>query len=346
MFAFFALTLCLFQDAPPPLPPLPDAPATAGPVLDIDGEPVAPGKLPKSTQPQASAAWQKMIAAGSTTGEARTPITGFDLALDLRLKIEENRTNDFPKARYAYLAPNFLLFDTGKGRKQLRGPDGDWLVDSKAGEGRALVKLDVGRENAQDRRQIEDGLDVARLFVGVVDARNVKVIRFEPRGVPEALLPPGLVEHAKKANPPRIVDPAKLAWFELQTPDVRPGAQNQAGARILLGISPETGLPAIAIADDARAPQRVNPTTSCVVLSDWRPLDGWMLPRQISVYLPRLVEQVGAGGATSRAADGWRKEPGMDLVVTSGSLKNTLKPDDFKRPDPATIHAPPEEEDR
>ncbi len=332
MIAAVALAVCLIQDAPPPLPPLPDAPKAAAPVLDADGEPVVPGKLPKSTTPEARAAWERLVAAGSPAGESRTPVAGFDLSLDLRLKIEENRSNDFPEARYAYLAPNYLLFDTGKGRTQLRGPKGDWLLDSKAGEGRAHVKLDVGRENAQDRRQIEDGLDVARLFVSVVDARSVRVIRFEARAVPEALLPPSRVEDAKK-----------LTWFELQTPDVRPGAQNQAGARILLGMSPDTGLPAMAIADDARAPQRVNPTTTTVDLNEWKPLDGWMLPRKILVFLPRIVEQAGAGGATSRVADGWRKEPGMDLFVRSGSLKNTLKPENFLPPDPATLQPKPDD---
>jgi len=326
MIAAAALALCLFQDAPP-LPPLPDAPKAAGPVLNADGEPVEPGKLPKSTKPEARAAWEKLVAAGSPAGETRTPVAGFDLSLDLRLRIEENRSNDFENARYAYLAPAYVLFDTGKGRTQLRGPKGDWLIDAKAAEGRTRVKLDVGRENAQDRRQLEDAIDVARLFISVVDARNVRVIRFESRAVPESLLPPLRAEDAKK-----------LTWFELQTPDVRPGAENQAGARILLGLSPDTGLPAMAIADDARAPKRVNPTTTTVDLADWKPLDGWMLPRKILVFLPRIAEQAGPNGATARVADGWRKEPGMDLVVRSGSLKNTLKPEAF---DPAAIKVTP-----
>ena len=49
---------------------------------------------------------------------------------------------------------------------------------------------------------------------------------------------------------------------------MRPGVANKTGARILLGLAAESGLPALALADDAAAPRGVNPTTSFVELAD------------------------------------------------------------------------------
>lgn len=313
----------LAQDTPPPMPPPPDAAKPAAVVLDADGEPVAPGRLPKSTSPEARAAWEKLAAAVAVAGAERAPVAGFDLGLDLILRIEGKQSNQFDKARYAYVAPNWLLADTGRGRRQVRGPKGDWLYDTTQPTERALVRLDVGRENAEDRRQLDEALDVARLFVLLVDARNVRVIRFAAAANPEAFLPAKLGESARK-----------LAWYELATPDVRPGVKNEAGARILLGVAADTGLPALVLADDAAAPRRVNPTTSCVELADWKPFDGWLLPKKIRVHLPRIGDATGAGGATSRVADGWRAEPAMDLVVRTGSLKPTLVAADFEPPAP------------
>jgi len=334
MIAALALALLVpalrLQDGPPPLPPTPDAPRPAVIVLDADGEPVAPGRLPKSTTAGARSAWDRLAAAVAQGGATRVPITGFDLSLDLQLRIQENRSNMFEKARYAYRAPGYLLADTGKGRRQVRGPQGDWLLDATQPTERALVRLDVGRENAEDRRQLDEALDVARLFVLLVDPQNVRVIRFVEAPVPVALVPEKLAAGA-----------AQLSWFELETPDVRPGVKNQVGARILLGIAGASGLPAMAVADDAAAPRRVNPTTSFVDLQEWKPFDGWMLPKKILVFLPRVVEAEGAGGATSRVAEGWRAEAAMDLVVRSGSLKAPPEERIFLKPDPAEMAKPP-----
>lgn len=312
----------MFLQDPPPLPPPPDAPAPAPVVVDVDGEPVAAGRLPKSTTPEARAAWERLAAAVAVAGETRAPIRGFDLRFDLQLRVQDNQSNDFPSARYAYLAPGYLLADTGKGRKQVRGPKGDWLHDASQPPERAYVALGVGRENAEDRRQLDEALDVARLFVLLLDARNVRVVRFAAAANPEAFLPAKTAEDAKK-----------LAWFELETPDVRPGPENRTGARILMGLSHETGLPVVVLADDARAPRRVQPTTSCVTLAEWKSFDGWLLPKKILVYLPRIGEATSGG---TRSADGWRKEPAMDLVLLSGTLNaQSLTPAEFLRPEPA-----------
>jgi hypothetical protein len=329
MLTALALALLLLQDAPPPLPPPPDAPKAEAPLVDVDGDPLAPGKLPRSTAPEARKAWERLVAASLASAAGAEPVRGFDLSLDLRLRVRENQTNDLPEARYAYVAPGYLIADTGRGRTHLRGPQGDWLVDSKADTGRTLVRLDVGRENAEDRRQIAEALDVARLFVGLVDPRNVRVQKLAPAAVPEALLPAQLLETARK-----------LAWLELQTPDVRPGTDNKVGARILLGLAADSGLPALALADDARAPQRLNPTASCVDLQQWKPMDGYSVPRKILVHLPRVVEAQGAGGATSRVAEGWRDEPAMDLFVRNGTLRPQLKPESFLPPAPEKVPAP------
>ncbi len=325
-----ALALALFaQDIPPPLPPPPDVKPVEVVVRNVDGEMCEPGKLPTSTSPEARAAWERLARAVSGGATERKPVTGFDLALDLQLRIQENRSNAFPNARYAYMAPGYLLADTGKGRSQMRGPKGDWLFDATQPNERALVRLDVGRENAEDRRQLDEALDVARLFVLLVDARNVRVVRFVAAANPEAFAPTKLVGAAQA-----------LEWFELETPDVRPGTANKIGGRILLGMVKDSGLPAMAFADDAAAPRRVNPTTSCIDLAEWKLFDGWLLPKKILVFLPRIVEAEGAGSATSRVADGWRTEPAMDLVVRSGALSAPATPADFLPPDPAALTKP------
>ncbi len=321
-----ALVLALpIQDVPPP-PPLPEAPARPAEPLDVDGAPLAPGRLPASTTAQARSAFERILSARTVPGEPDARVTAFDLALDLRLRASERQTNELPNARYAYLEPGYLLADTGKGQMHLRGPKGDWLVDTRANPGRALVRLEVGRENAEDRRQIEDAVDVARLFVGLIDPRALRVQKFAQAEVPAGLLPPAQLEAARK-----------LAWFELATPDVRPGAGNATGARLLLGTPPEGGLPSLVIADDVRAPAGVNPTTSCVLIPEWRAIDGWSVPRRVQVFLPQVVEVEGAAGARSTVARGWREHPAMDLVVKSGSLKPRLVPADFEPPAPEQV---------
>lgn len=329
MIAALALAL-LAQDVPPPMPPPPDAKPVEVVVKNVDGETCEPGKLPTSTSPEARAAWERLARAVSGGATDRKPITGFDLALDLQLRIQENRSNDFKNARYAYMAPGYLLVDSGKRRRQMRGPKGDWLYDETQPNERALVRLDVGRENAEDRRQLDEALDVARLFVLLVDARNVRVVRFVAAANPETFAPTKIAGTAKT-----------LEWFELETPDVRPGVGNTAGARILLGIAKDSGLPTMAFADDAAAPRRVNPTTSCIDLGEWKPFDGWLLPKQILVFLPRITQAEGAGGASSRVADGWRAEPAMNLFVKSGTLSAPVAVADFLPPDPATLSKTP-----
>jgi hypothetical protein len=293
------------QDGPPVLPPvLPPPPAerpVEAEVLDVDGAPAVAGRLPASTTADARAAWTRLAAALEAGGPARAPIAGFDLALELRLRVQENRTNDFENARYAYRAPGWILADTGKGRRQVRGPRGDWLYDASVPTERALVRLDVGRENAEDRRQLDEALQVARLFTLLVDARNVRVLRWAAAERPDALLPPRAVEAARS-----------LAWFELETPDIRPRPDDPRGARIVLGLAPDSGLPALAVADAASAPRRLSPSTSAIELAGWRTFDGRLLPRTILVHRPRLTE----GGAP----DGWRDAPAMDLAVKSGTL--------------------------
>jgi hypothetical protein len=263
------------QDGKPVPPPLPALPATApsATIKDVDGKVAEPGKLPEKTTPAARERWEGMVRASLDPKVERKPVTAFDLRLDVRRKVP-GQSNDLRGARYQFLAPDYLRTDTGHGNVHLRGPKGSFFIDSSQ-EGKIdRIPLDVGRGNAEDRRQLEEELGFARNFVGLTDPRSLRVLRLVESATAPAALPDALKEYA-----------TTLAWLEIDSPDLFAGRTAEPGrgpriARIHMGVDPKTQLVGLALVDDAGLPAVL------LKFERYKLLDGFQVPTLLSVYLP------------------------------------------------------------
>ena len=295
------------QVPPPPVPPAPagTVPAAPDPAPDPSIAALVPGAIPADARPEARAAWERVAAGSLVPGTARAPIRAFVLALDVRYRKTPTQTNDLD-AVYRFLGPDHLRISTEK-RDLVSGPGGDWLVDRARGE---QIRLDVGREYAEDRRQIEETRNVARNFVALSDPRSLRLASLETLAAPPAALPEPLRARA-----------AELSWLRVRSPDFRP-IEAGGSARIhraSLGFDPHSGRVSIALVEEDASRAAPSPSARVVELRGSLEAQGYLVPRQILVY---SIEPGSHPAAFSPAA-------GMDLYVKSADLAPALRPDEF-----------------
>jgi hypothetical protein len=306
------------RPAPPPPPPLP---AEAEPLKDVDGKILVAGSIPASTSEKARERWQQVLAASLPSGAERAPVTAFDLALDVRYKASTAQTNDMSNARYQWLAPKFVRADTGRGTTHLRGPSGSYLIDSNRGE---CVKLDIARENLQDRRLLDEESGIAANFARLTDPSSIRIRRLVELSGPPALLPLALQQSAKT-----------LAWIEIESPDffvMRPGSANSAPvARVSLGVNPIDNRVAQVVVDDAAAALSIGPSTAVLTLSKYKSVDGFQVPHVLFIWLPAMPS-----AEEPAAPPTWMKTETMSMYVLKASLRAPLTPADFMPPVGAT----------
>ena len=160
----------------------------------------------------ANAAWKAL--AEATLDEK--PITAFDLVFHLRVRPDDIQTNDLA-ARYRFLSPDFVRATLESGREHLRGPAGDYLID-----GDEVLKL-VGREAAEDKKQIDEAVGVAKNFLALSDPARLKPRAVQNALAPTHLLPTDLEERA-----------GALRWISINTDGfhlLTSSAKLPAGAR-------------------------------------------------------------------------------------------------------------------
>ncbi len=295
---------------PPPVPPpLPGRElgkdATAAPI-DLK-----PGALPAATTPSARTAWERLCRASLGPGDERLPVTAFELALDVRYRGSASQTNDFDSV-YRFLAPGFvrIAIHDAEGhdkRVLLRGPTGDWLADLAREE---KIQLDVGREYAEDRRQLDETVSVARTFVALTDPRSLRIASVEMLPAGPAGLPEPLAKHARE-----------LSWMCLKSPDFRLVGTG-AGARLFratLGFDPKTAWVEMALVEEDGAVGALLPSARLVEMRVPKATQGFFVPQQILVY---SLEE----GRTPAA---FAAPAGMDLWIKRADLRAALKPEDF-----------------
>ncbi|MDZ4774955.1 MAG: hypothetical protein SGI72_17690 [Planctomycetota bacterium] len=311
----FALSPLARIDVPPPPPPIPGE-ATA-PLSNVDGKELIAGVIPESTTPKARERWSRVLSASLPAGVERKPVTAFDLSIDVQYQASAQQTNMMPKARYQWLAPGFVRADTGRGRAHLRGPSGSYLLDANTGE---VIKLDIGRENAVDRRMLDEEAGIAANFARLTDPNSIKIRKLVELSGPPSFLPDALKDAAKK-----------LAWLELESPDffvMRPLSLKVAPlARVTLGVNVIDQRVELVIVDDASLPSTINPSSAVLRLSKYTPVDGFQVPWVIFVWLPAVQDPQAALEPTR-----WMPKETMSLYVLEASLRAPLKPDDFLPP--------------
>jgi hypothetical protein len=273
--------------------------------------------LPPDASADARELWQALLTATRPTaaGGARAPVTAFDLAFDGRLRSGEKATNDFNDARYRFYAPDCVRTTLESGVERMRGPEGDWLVDWNHEE---KVKL-VGRDFDEDRRELDETLDVARNFVALTDpARlDVKGLRLLPAA--PAYLPSELAKLT-----------TKLAWLEVESPGLRltRGSAAAQGAvyKAHLGLDRERHLPRIAVIFEDRGGRMDRTSALLVELDEYAPLDDFQVPHVIRTY---PTQPPGPETLDKPFAERWE----LGIWLKKGArLRAALAPADFVPP--------------
>jgi len=262
-----------------------------------------------ATNSDAQAAWEAL--AKATLDEK--PITAFDLAFHLRVRPDDIQTNDLA-ARYRFLSPGFVRATLESGREHLRGPAGDYLID-----GEEVLKL-VGREAAEDKKQIDEAVGVAKNFLALSDPARLKPREVQNALPPMHLLPIDLQERA-----------GALRWISINTNGfhlLTSSAKLPEGARrvqrALLGLNAKDPVLELAVIIEDTLDAKGNPTIKpSRVLLDLRrsaALDGFQVPRHLRVHGLELTPN----------APRFRAKPSYELWLRGGTLRPKFLADSFR----------------
>ena len=261
----------------------------------------------------AKASWEALAKATF----AKEPATAFDLNFHLRIRPDDIQSNDLT-AHYRFLSPGFVRATLESGREHLRGPKGDYLID-----GEESVKL-VGREAAEDKKQIDETVGVARNFLALTDPARLKPSSIQPGVSPEGLLPEELHERARALN---WINISTNGFHLLSSTEKLPeGARRTQQA--LLGISPETSTLALAVvleetfgADGVRlrAPQHI-----LLDLRSTTALDNFQVPRHL-----RMHQLIPKQKLAAQSPMKFRAKPTFELWLRGGTLRPEFNAEAF-----------------
>ena len=312
------------------------APAEAEALVDVNGAPLVPGRLPEGTTAPARERMDRLFAATWTGEGAPLPMAAFVVTFDARVRQElEGGTSD--------LRTRFLFKEEGRGwirgefprsgRASVRGPEGDWLLD-----GDEVVDLS-DFSNAESRREHERWLAVARNFAALSAPSSLRVARVAaPSVAPQegdtrSLLIAELPVRLPTA--PLVRRGLELSWLELESPDfdLVEGSRGVRGLRrVLLGLDPATGRVELArIAprergawDDPEAPR-----AAWVQVKGWEELGSRCLPKQLLVH-----RELPATGPAQ--PERFESRAGVDLYLVPSQTRPDaeLEAEDFGRPTP------------
>ena len=303
--------------------PAPTRPTRAIPAAD-EVDPYAhlvPGELPADTSAELREQWRRVVTSMRTEGVP--PVSAFKLVFDLRWKPSEQQSNDLTEAAFTYLVPGFVRATLQSSRSLVRGPEGDFLID-----GDEVVRLE-GRELAEDKRQLDDIVNIARNFLSITDPSALRIARLEACGAPTSL-------------PPKWrKDGEGLGWLRLESPDFHTqtraadldprrgagAAQTPSMYRVRAGYAPDTGrLALVEISRLHRFGEGSDPPV-LFKIEEYFERDGFHLPRHVALY--ELDE-------AAQEPDGFvfRSEPTSDLWLYADQVKlrAELTPADFLPP--------------
>lgn len=249
------LLAALPQDAPtqdlPPLPVGPPRPVEDEPLRASDGEPVAPGRVPSDTTPEARARWELMVDA--TYASALPAIRSFDLQFQVNYRREGGLNK--VDVGVAYLeadhprSPFVSLFLERQDLVSMYGPEGTWLLD-----GETFTPM-TGREYKEDLAQLREYRTLAGNLLGLVQPNRLRLVSLCALEVVES--PDEGPWSARRVPFAGDVDPVDLPtkrlasaargyrWLELRSPDLRvhhgEGSQRDTVYRARLALEPGSG---------------------------------------------------------------------------------------------------------
>lgn len=294
--------LAAAQEPAPPAPPVSDPP----PAQQV--EPLAPGAIPADASAQARASWSELCAAIGAP-EQSAPVTAFDLSFEARVWQSEGEKS-FRDGRLRFLAPGFVDSALEKGRRRLRGPAGDWMVDQKLGS----VRLQ-GKDLEQDRRELDQIVHVARTFANLVNARSLRLRSLELIEAPPFALPQSMLERARDKR-----------WLTVVSPDFaiarHDGSSSARDVRAWIALDPATRLPSLAVVAEDDRGTLARESALLVELWNWAPVDGLQAPKNVRTFPPD------AASATLR----FQERQNLQLWLTKAALRPRLAPSDFTPP--------------
>lgn len=294
------LLLCspAFGQANPPvtLPNIGPAPLVAS-----DGKQAAPGRIPGDTSKEAQKRWQKLVQGSRVEDVQTTPIRSFSMGFDLRLRtigVEHSPSKDaraifdYLDEKSGYVRGTYL--DSGRG--MLRGPEGDWSLDSKTGP----VKLD-GREDQVSRDELDRLLAISRNFVSLARPEGVRLVELRelnPEPIGASLRTPldrrtlefGDGRFLRLPKNSMVQDALQLTWIEVASPDFRlyvPSGEISAGGiepvyRALLGLASDGHVQLAQFTRDDKGPALA--TALFVHIKELTEVNGYRFPRVIEVH--------------------------------------------------------------
>lgn len=280
-------------------PPIPNLPRIGSkPILAIDGQPVAPGRIPEGTDPQAIALWNDLLAANKSKDAEGpiAPIRSFDMTFNARVR-QKNASND--------LDVRFLFLEEGQGylkaimtqsqRQSMRGPDGDWLFDKNQ-----WTPIQ-GREDRESVRELDRWVAISRNFIGLTQAKGIRLVELRALEPKPNTANPLRIDFAGEAErlPTAVVLPSKkqlakaqnLRWLEVTSPDFglydtgREDAPRQARIfRGTLGLNPQ-GQVMLAQFEELHQGRALPTGALFVEVESWVPRpSGYVLPRRLYAF--------------------------------------------------------------
>ncbi len=305
------VVLAAQEPAPAPAPQDPPRPAPHTPLdAPADAAQLAPGALPADASPAARRTWEALCSALGAAADAPR-VEAFDLSFDARAWAEGGEgEKSFRNARLRFLAPNFVDSALDSGRRRMRGPRGDWIVDAQG----TAVRLQ-GVEMAQDRRELDQILQVARTFANLVNARTLRLRKLETVATPPFELPAALAQRA-----------SSVTWLSLVSPDFAlarsDGGKSSSEVRAWIALDSATSLPSLAVVAEESTDPAAPHTALLIELWNWAPLDGLRSPKNVRTYPP----------LSDSPKWGFQDKQNLQLWLTKGSLRAKLAPIDFEPP--------------
>lgn len=256
---------------PPRRPPgLGDRGPQAGPRIE-------PGVLPEDTSPESRALWELLIEATQVPDVAREPIESFVMRFDGTIYPRNGQRNRFRDAKYSYLAPRSIISYIPESSTLIRGSEGDWLK-TKDNE---LVSLN-DRTAAQDRKQLDDTLAIARNLVNFLDPGSLRIEEIGVIARAPALIPKAI----REAHP-------NIEWLHMTSPDLRlsspsrsASTQGQRKSRAFLGLDRGTHLPSLAVVYEDVDRKADLSNARLLILGRYAPRSGYRIPTRIHVHGP------------------------------------------------------------
>ncbi len=281
-----------------------------------DGDGSTTEAVVAAAAPAAREAWQHLLRASQVSDPAeRAPISAFTLRANA-LRREGVQTNE-TEFDVAYLAPDCVRFALPSGQRTGRfGPKArDYWVQTKDG---AVQKL-VGRDYAEDRRQVKEMHAIARNFVALSDPATLRVTHLELMSAPPDDLPGPLARAS-----------SRLVWLRIGSPDFalftdqvaeEGGAPPGFVAELGLQTAGEAaGLPRYAVVrEEPRA--GVQPLRPLFVRLDrYQEIDGFRVPTWLFVHT--------LDDTLARAVFG--AKPAQEVYVLGLELRPELTAADFR----------------